>query len=125
MSGLADVRLNELVRFERGQVGFAITLDRDHLGCVLLDETEGIEAGDLVRGMDEVVQVPVGPGLLGRTVDPLGRPLDGGEPISAEAMRLWSGRRRVLSIAISSASRCRPVCSLSIQCLLSDAASAS
>ena len=85
VSGLADVRLNELVRFERGQVGFAITLDRDHLGCVLLDETEGIEAGDLVRGMDEVVQVPVGPGLLGRTVDPLGRPLDGGEPISAEA----------------------------------------
>ena len=82
--GLADVRLNELVRFEHGQVGFAITLDRDHLGCVLLDETEGIEAGDLVRGLDEVVQVPVGPGLLGRTVDPLGRPLDGGEPISAE-----------------------------------------
>lgn len=85
VSGLADVRLNELVRFERGQVGFAITLDQDQLGCVLLDETEGIEAGDLVRGTGEVVRVPVGPGLLGRTVDPLGRPLDGGEPISGIA----------------------------------------
>ena len=85
VAGLADVRLNELVRFARGQVGFAITLDQDRLGCVLLDETETIEAGDLVRGTGEVVEVPVGPGLLGRTVDPLGRPLDGGAAINAEA----------------------------------------
>jgi F-type H+/Na+-transporting ATPase subunit alpha len=84
-SGLSDVRLNEVVCFERGQVGFAITLDRDRLGCVLLDDSETIEAGDLVRGTGKVVQVPVGPGLLGRTVDPLGRPLDGGEPVRAEA----------------------------------------
>jgi len=84
VSGLHDVRLDELLRFERGQVGFATTLDRDVLGCVLLDETEGIEAGDRVRGTDEVVRVPVGPGLLGRTVDPLGRPLDGGGTVEVE-----------------------------------------
>ncbi len=85
ISGLPSVRLDELVRFERGQVGFATTLDRDSLGCVLLEDPEGIEAGDLVRGTGEVVRVPVGPGLLGRTVDPLGRPLDGGDAISAES----------------------------------------
>ena len=84
VSGLPDVRLDELVRFEHGQVGFALTLDRAVLGCVLLDETEGIEAGDRVSGAGEVVRVPVGPALLGRTVDPLGRPIDGGGMIEPE-----------------------------------------
>ena len=85
VSGLPDARLDELLRFERGQFGFATTLDRDLIGCVLLDELDAIEAGDIVRGTGEVVRVPVGPGLLGRIVDPLGRPLDGGEPIDAES----------------------------------------
>jgi F-type H+/Na+-transporting ATPase subunit alpha len=84
ISGLPDVRLNELLRFEHGQVGFAIALERDAIGCVLLDET-GIEAGNRVRGTGEVLRVPVGPGMLGRTVDPLGRPLDGGVAIEAES----------------------------------------
>jgi F-type H+-transporting ATPase subunit alpha len=84
VSGLRNVRLDELVRFERGQVGFALTLDRDSLGCVLLDESETIEAGDRVRGTGEVVRVPVGAALLGRIVDPLGRPIDGGGNINAE-----------------------------------------
>ena len=85
VSGLPGVKLGELVRFERGQVGFATTLDRDSLGCVLLDDPEAIEAGDLVHGTGGVVRVPVGRGLLGRTVDPLGRPLDGGDLIDAES----------------------------------------
>jgi F-type H+-transporting ATPase subunit alpha len=77
VSGLREVRVDELVRFEWGQVGFAVTLERDLLGCVILDDPEAIEAGERVRGSGEVVRVPVGSGLLGRTVDPLGRPLDG------------------------------------------------
>lgn len=84
VSGLRNVRLDELVRFDRGQAGFALTLEREVTGCVLLDDAEGIEAGDQVRGTGEVVRVPVGPGLLGRIVDPLGRPLDGGGDITAE-----------------------------------------
>ena len=56
VSGLPAVRLDELVRFERGQVGFAMTLDRDSLGCVLLDDPQAIEAGDLVHGTGEVVR---------------------------------------------------------------------
>jgi F-type H+/Na+-transporting ATPase subunit alpha len=82
--GLPDVRLGELVRFERGQVGFATTLDRDSLSCVLLDDPDAVDAGNLVRGTGEVTRVPVGPRLLGRVLDPLGRPLDGGAAIAAE-----------------------------------------
>jgi F-type H+-transporting ATPase subunit alpha len=84
LSGLDNVRLDELVRFERGQVGLALTLDHDSVGCVLLDDVGTIEAGDRVRGTGEVARVPVGEALLGRIVDPLGRPLDGGGPIAAE-----------------------------------------
>lgn len=84
ISGLPDVRLNELLRFEHGQAGFAITLERNAIGCVLLDET-GIGAGNRVHGTGEVLRVPVGPGMLGRTVDSLGRPLDGGAAIEAES----------------------------------------
>jgi F-type H+-transporting ATPase subunit alpha len=84
VSGLPSVRLDELVRFERGQTGFVLTLDRDAVGCVLLDEVEGMEAGDRVRGTGETARVPVGPGLAGRIVDPLGRPLDGLGPIAAD-----------------------------------------
>jgi F-type H+-transporting ATPase subunit alpha len=83
VSGLPGVRLDELVRFECGQVGYAATLDRDLLGCVLLDDAQGLEAGHRVRGTGEVVRVPVGPALLGRTVDPLGRPLDEGAAIES------------------------------------------
>jgi F-type H+-transporting ATPase subunit alpha len=86
VSGLPSVRLDELLRFERGQVGFALTLDRDAVGCILLDDAEGMEAGDRVHGTGEVARVPVGPGLLGRIVDSLGRPLDGEGEVRAEAL---------------------------------------
>ena len=83
VSGLPDVGLDELVRFDGGQFGFAQTLERDRVGCVLLDEAEAVEAGDSVRGTGDVVRVPVGEALLGRIVDPLGRPIDGGGPVAA------------------------------------------
>ncbi|PTW61080.1 F-type H+-transporting ATPase subunit alpha [Breoghania corrubedonensis] len=84
ISGLPDARLDELLRFDKGAFGFAQTLDRDLIGCVLLDEVATIEAGDIVRGTGEVIRVPVGPALLGRVVDPLGRPLDGKPAIAAD-----------------------------------------
>jgi F-type H+-transporting ATPase subunit alpha len=85
VSGLPDACLNELLRFEGGQMGFALTLDPQSISAVLLDDGEAIESGSRVSGTGEVVRVPVGPGLLGRVVDPLGRPLDRDEPITAEA----------------------------------------
>ncbi|HBK04453.1 MAG TPA: F0F1 ATP synthase subunit alpha [Acetobacteraceae bacterium] len=83
ISGLPAVRLDEVLRFERGQLGFAQTLDRDQIGCVVLDDAETIEAGDRVHGTGAVIRTAVGPNLLGRIVDPLGRPLDGGPPVNA------------------------------------------
>jgi F-type H+/Na+-transporting ATPase subunit alpha len=85
VSGLPDARLAELLRFEKGQFGFVQSLERDRIGCVLLDDVDGVEAGDSVRGTGDVVRAPVGPEMLGRVVDPLGRPLDGKGPISAAA----------------------------------------
>jgi F-type H+/Na+-transporting ATPase subunit alpha len=85
VSGLPDVCLNELLRFDGGRMGFALTLDADAIGAVLLDDGQAIEAGSRVTSTGEVVRVPVGPGLLGRIVDPLGRPLDRDEPVAAEA----------------------------------------
>jgi F-type H+-transporting ATPase subunit alpha len=85
ISGLPDVRLDELLRFDAGAFGFAQVLEPDRIGCVLLDAARALQAGDSVRGTGDVVRVPVGQGLLGRIVDPLGRPLDGKGPITAEA----------------------------------------
>jgi F0F1-type ATP synthase alpha subunit len=85
IAGLPHARLNELLRFDKGQFGIAQILDRDAISCVLLDEGEDVEAGDIVRGTGEVVRVPVGPELLGRVVDPLGRPLDAGPAIARSA----------------------------------------
>ncbi len=85
VSGLPQVELNELLRFENGELGFALSLEVDRIGVILLDAGRVIEAGERVFGAGQVARAPVGPGLLGRVVDPLGRPLDGGEPIVAEA----------------------------------------
>ncbi len=85
ISGLPDVRLAELLKFDKGQFGFAQSLGRDRIGCVLLDDVDGVAAGDTARGTGDVVRTLVGPELLGRVVDPLGRPLDGKPPISTKA----------------------------------------
>ncbi len=84
VSGLPDAQLDELLRFDKGQFGFAQVLESDHVGCVLLDDADTIEAGDIVRGTGDVVRVPAGPNLLGRVVDPLGRSLDGKGPIATD-----------------------------------------
>jgi len=83
VSGLPQVRLDELVLFDSGHSGFVQVLEPERVGCVLLDGIDAIEAGETVRGTGTVLEVPVGPGLLGRVVDPLGRPLDGKGDIAA------------------------------------------
>ncbi|ORE96175.1 F0F1 ATP synthase subunit alpha [Stappia sp. 22II-S9-Z10] len=81
--GLPNVRLDELVTFAGGETGYVTALDRDAAAVVFLDDPSAVTAGTRVSGTGEVVRVPVGPGLLGRVVDPLGRPLDGKGPIAA------------------------------------------
>jgi F-type H+-transporting ATPase subunit alpha len=78
VAGLPDIRARELLRFRGGLMGLAFNLDPQETGVVLLDPAESIEAGSRVRGTGRVTDVPVGDSLLGRVVDGLGRPLDGG-----------------------------------------------
>ncbi|MGE0765167.1 MAG: F0F1 ATP synthase subunit alpha [Hyphomicrobiaceae bacterium] len=83
VAGLPLTRLGELLSFDDGSVGLALSIDHDSVDCVILEAGEGIIAGTRVGGTGEVARVPVGEGLLGRVVDALGRPLDGGPPIQA------------------------------------------
>ena len=80
VQGLPETRLDELLEFEGGVRGLAVDLNEHTIGCVLLGDPSGISAGSLVHGTGDVAQVPVGEALLGRVLDPLGTPLDGGEP---------------------------------------------
>ncbi|HEX7126899.1 MAG TPA: alternate F1F0 ATPase, F1 subunit alpha [Thermodesulfobacteriota bacterium] len=83
VEGLAGVRADEVVRFEGGLLGLASNLEPGGVGVVLLGSAPTPAAGSSVRRTGRVVDVPVGPALVGRVVDPLGRPLDGGGPIRA------------------------------------------
>jgi F-type H+-transporting ATPase subunit alpha len=83
VSGLPDAALDELLELGDGTMAQAVELGKHDIGCVLLDDTDRVSAGDVARGTGRVVQVPVGNGLLGRIVDPLGRPLDGGGAVAS------------------------------------------
>ena len=77
VSGLPGVGFEELVEFPGGVYGIAFNLDEDEIGVVLLGDYADLQAGDEVRRTGRVMDVAVGDGLLGRVIDPLGRPLDG------------------------------------------------
>jgi F-type H+/Na+-transporting ATPase subunit alpha len=85
IEGLPDTRLDELLEIEGGAVAQAVDLAEGSVGCVLLAEAAQVAAGSRVQGTGDVMRVPVGKALLGRVVDALGRPLDGGEPIAARS----------------------------------------
>ncbi len=82
VSGLPDAAVNEMLRFENGLVGLALNLDEDSIGAVVLGDVEGIEEGQTVVASGDILSVPVGDGLLGRVVNPLGEPVDGKGPLS-------------------------------------------
>jgi len=84
VSGLPQTRLDEVLRFADGTLGLAFRVDERAVGCVLLGGGEGIGAGTRVHGTAEVIRVPVSEALLGRVVDPTGRPLDDGPEIRAD-----------------------------------------
>ncbi|MFT3943530.1 MAG: F0F1 ATP synthase subunit alpha [Ancrocorticia sp.] len=77
VEGLAGTMANELLRFEDGTLGLAMNLEEREIGVVVLGDFSSIEEGQEVRRTGEVLSVPVGDGYLGRTVDPLGNPIDG------------------------------------------------
>lgn len=85
--GLENVMSNELVKFQNESMGMAINLEEDNVGVVILGDYKDIKEGDLVERTHRIVEVPVGEELIGRVVDPLGNPLDGGKPILTKKTR--------------------------------------
>ena len=83
VSGLPGVGYDELVTFPGDVLGIAFNLDADEIGVVLLGEYWHLHAGDEVQRTGRVMDVAVGDGLLGRVIDPLGRPLDGNGPVAS------------------------------------------
>ncbi len=81
VTGLPGVQSEELIEFEGGRMGMAFNLDPEEIGVVLLDDCTGIESGSEVRRTHRVLDTPIGDALLGRVIDPLGRPLDEGDSV--------------------------------------------
>jgi F-type H+-transporting ATPase subunit alpha len=85
--GLDNVMALEMLELPHGVIGLALNLEADNVGAVLFGEWDKIEEGDTVKRTGHLFQVPVGPELLGRIVDPLGRPLDGKGEINTTETR--------------------------------------
>ena len=86
--GLDNVQAGEMVEFPKAGVkGMALNLERDNVGVVIFGEDKNIGEGDEARRLSEIVDVPVGKGLLGRVVNPLGEPIDGKGPLENVAER--------------------------------------
>ena len=82
--GLDNVQAGEMVEFPGGIQGMALNLEADNVGVVIFGSDRDIKEGDVVKRTNSIVDVPVGPGLLGRVVDGLGNPLDGKGPIKSK-----------------------------------------
>jgi F-type H+-transporting ATPase subunit alpha len=86
VAGLQSVGSQELVRFESGTYGIAFSLLHDAVGCLLLGSEASIAEGDLVERAGRLLHVPAGEQLIGRTVNALGQPIDGGAPIATDTL---------------------------------------
>jgi len=84
IDGLSDVMYNEMVQFPGGAIGIALNLEEDEVGCVILGDIANLKEGDEVTTTGRLLSVPVGKGLLGRTVDALGNPVDGKGPVEVK-----------------------------------------
>jgi F-type H+-transporting ATPase subunit alpha len=82
--GLADVMQGEMLEFPRNTFGLALNLERDSVGSVVLGDYEHITEGDIVKTTGRILEVPVGPELIGRVVNALGQPIDGKGPVNAK-----------------------------------------
>jgi F-type H+-transporting ATPase subunit alpha len=85
--GLAAAKYNELLQFPNDVMGVALNLEEDSVAAIVLGDYSGIKEGDEVRCTGRIAEVPAGDALIGRVVDPLGRPLDGKGPIRTDKTR--------------------------------------
>ena len=85
--GLGKVGFGELLEFPSGVAGLALNLEEDLVGAAVMGPDTDVKEGDLVKATGEIARVPVGDALLGRVVDPLGKPLDGKGPVKTDGVR--------------------------------------
>ncbi|HEY77582.1 MAG TPA: F0F1 ATP synthase subunit alpha, partial [Dehalococcoidia bacterium] len=85
--GLASAKYNELLQFPNDIMGIALNLEEDSVAAIIVDEYSKIKEGDEVRCTGRIAEVPVGDALIGRVVDPLGRPVDGKGAIKTDKTR--------------------------------------
>ena len=85
--GLESCSAMEMLEFEHGVTGLALNLEEDNVGAALFGEWEHVAEGEVVKRTGRIASVPVGEAMVGRIVDPLGQPLDGGGPIQADETR--------------------------------------
>ena len=91
--GLTHVTENELVEFENGVMGVAMNLEEDNVGVVLMGSSEGIKEGQTVKRSGRVASIMVNENMLGRVINPLGQPLDGGNEIEGEKYQMPLDRK--------------------------------
>jgi F-type H+-transporting ATPase subunit alpha len=87
VSGLSDVRAQELVQFANGVLGIAFNLEANTVGVIIMGEYSQIEEGSRVRSTGRIASVPVGDGMIGRVVNALGLPVDGKGPVQSSSFR--------------------------------------
>ena len=85
--GLRGAMYNELLEFPDNVMGMALNLEEETVGAIILGDYQGIKEGDEVRSTGRIAEVPVGDGLIGRVIDPLGQPLDGKGPLKSDKTR--------------------------------------
>jgi F-type H+/Na+-transporting ATPase subunit alpha len=85
--GLSGVMAGEMVQFPSGVIGLAFNLEENSVGIIILGDYLTINEGDEVKALGKLLSVPVGPGVIGRVLDPLGNPLDGRGPVESTEQR--------------------------------------
>ena len=83
IQGLQGAKYNEILEFPNTIMGIALNLEEDTVGAAIMGDANAVKEGDTVRSTGRIIEVPVGDGLIGRVVDPLGRPLDGKGPVAS------------------------------------------
>src|SRR5436190_2019506 len=82
--GLTNCMAGEMIQFPNGAYGLALNLEEDNVGCAIMGRFDDLKEGDQVKRTGRVLQIPCGQALIGRVVDPVGRPLDGKGPIATD-----------------------------------------
>ena len=112
--GLADVMQGEMIELPGNTFALALNLERDSVGAVVLGDYEHLREGDTAKTTGRILEVPIGPELLGRVVNALGEPIDGKGPINAKTQRAGREGRAGRDLAqVGRRSRCRPATSRS------------